>query len=594
MSAKRQILLTAVTMFALCLPAWADQAAPLSALAQMPIREVTVFKDGHALVLHTGKMPTDTSGNVVLDYLPTPLLGAFWPYSADKNAQLQAVTAGQRRVRIERTALSLREILEANIGAEVTITEISNQSYPATILGLPQRSGEELEATSPPNTGPQLPTKGELVLLKTQLGVKAVRVDAIRDVTITGEVHPKAAAEEFRNLLTLKLQWKDKPADAAEVGLMYVQKGLRWIPSYKVDIDGEGKATVKFQATLVNELADMDDVTAHLVIGVPSFAFQDTTDPMALQQLVAQIESRFRGGAYAMGRAIMSQTVAPMVERDAVSGGRPPTDLGPEVAGGERHEDLFVFDVQHMTLKKGQRMVLPVAEYVLPYRDVFTLDVPFTPPLELWGDMINYLRGRVGEGTEVNLIRAMYAPKVQHQIRLTNSAKAPLTTAPAMILRQGRLLAQGIMLYTPIGAESDLTITQAVDITVAKSDKETARTPNAATWDGSPYARIDLVGSLKLTNRRDKKVQVEVTRYVLGNATQAGQDGKVEMVNVFEDPSFLPARSAGGLSWDWWWQWHNWPNWWYHFNGVGKISWKVDLAPGDSTELNYTWNYYWR
>lgn len=33
-------------------PAYAESAAPLSALAEMPVKEITVFKDGHAFVLH--------------------------------------------------------------------------------------------------------------------------------------------------------------------------------------------------------------------------------------------------------------------------------------------------------------------------------------------------------------------------------------------------------------------------------------------------------------------------------------------------------------------------------------------------------------
>ena len=52
------LFLTAV--IGLCVPlAWGDEAAPLSALAKMPVREVTVFKDGHALLLHEGKMPVE-------------------------------------------------------------------------------------------------------------------------------------------------------------------------------------------------------------------------------------------------------------------------------------------------------------------------------------------------------------------------------------------------------------------------------------------------------------------------------------------------------------------------------------------------------
>ncbi|MHC4559728.1 MAG: hypothetical protein ACYS80_20745, partial [Planctomycetota bacterium] len=65
----------------------AEANAPEAALANMPVREVTVFKDGHAFVLHEGKMPTNTDGNVMLDYLPRPIIGTFWAYSADVKAK---------------------------------------------------------------------------------------------------------------------------------------------------------------------------------------------------------------------------------------------------------------------------------------------------------------------------------------------------------------------------------------------------------------------------------------------------------------------------------------------------------------------------
>ena len=60
-----------LTLGSPCISACAEDAAPLSALAKMPVREVTVFKDGHAFVLHEGSMPVDASGDVKMDYLPT-------------------------------------------------------------------------------------------------------------------------------------------------------------------------------------------------------------------------------------------------------------------------------------------------------------------------------------------------------------------------------------------------------------------------------------------------------------------------------------------------------------------------------------------
>src|SRR5437588_8641398 len=80
-----------------------EAAEPLSALAKMPVKEITVFKDGHAFVLHEGKMPVDAKSNVQMDYLPIPVIGTFWPYSGDKNVKLMAVKAAPRRVLVEQT-----------------------------------------------------------------------------------------------------------------------------------------------------------------------------------------------------------------------------------------------------------------------------------------------------------------------------------------------------------------------------------------------------------------------------------------------------------------------------------------------------------
>ncbi len=232
MMLRAMLSLTAVV--ALSVPmAWGDEAAPLSALAKMPVREVTVFKDGHALLLHEGKMPVEGSGDVLMDYLPAPVLGTFWPYSADKDAKLTCVVAGQRKVLVERTSLNLRELLEGNAGAEVIVNETplsgaatdpGGLTYEATIAGLPLRSSKELEAIAPPGEGEKLPEKGNLILLKTAKGMKAVSIDRIQQVTFRGPHKAAVASEEFRNLLRLKLDWGGRqPAREADMGLLYLQ-----------------------------------------------------------------------------------------------------------------------------------------------------------------------------------------------------------------------------------------------------------------------------------------------------------------------------------------------------------------------------------
>lgn len=591
---SRWLLALALTMSAAAAARAGQDAPPLSALGRMPVKEVTVFKDGHAFVLHQGTLPTDAAGNVLMDYLPAPVLGTFWPYSAAKNAKLTAAVAGQRRVTVERTTLSIRELIEANVGAAVIITEgptgreATPARYPATIVGFTERGVKQIEAMAPPGVGDLLPEKGNVVLLKTTEGTKAVTLERILDVTFKEPPKTSVGNVEFRNLLTLKLDWGGrKPEPTAEVGLMYVQRGIRWIPNYKVTIDGAGKATAKLQATLLNELTDLEDVTCHLVIGVPTFQFKDTTDPMGLQAAVAQLSQHFRESDPTTGQMLSNalMTQAPRMSENRAA--RPPTaaiDLGPEVAGSETAEDLHIFTVKHVTLKKGQRMVLAVTDFVLPYRDVFVLELPFAPPPEVWRNF--------NSQQQTELARLMSTPKVMHKIRLENKSEQPFTTAPALIVRDDRVLGQGMMMYTAKGGATDLDVTSAPDIQVRKTDNETKRTPNAVNWDGSNYARIDLAGTLTVTNYRGKPLDLEIVRHVLGNITAAERDGKIEMVNVFEDSSFAPAGGAG--SQPYWWNWWSWPYWWSRLNGVGRITWKLTLGPGKTESLAYTWHYLWR
>jgi hypothetical protein len=137
----------------------------------------------------------------------------------------------------------------------------------------------------------------------------------------------------------------------------------------------------------------------------------------------------------------------------------------------------------------------------MPYKDVFTLELPFSPPPEL--------RGNLGGDQERELARLFAAPKVMHKLRLANTSKYPLTTAPALISREGRLLAQGMMTYTATGASADLPVTTAVDFQVRKSDAETKRTPNAAQQNGASFSRIDLAGKITLIGSRDGEFRLK-------------------------------------------------------------------------------------
>jgi len=203
-----------------------------------------------------------------------------------------------------------------------------------------------------------------VALLKTDGGVKAVPLDRISEVTFPREHRTTIRTEENQSRLTLRLDWgPGGPRETAALGMVYLQKGLRWIPEYKIVLDGKGKALVRLQATLINELTDLERSRVHLVVGVPGISFKDTLDPLALRKTAAELSQYFREDAqtrFALSNAIMTQ--ARMGERGAGGREAPPAAGEAEAPGGGKDEDLFIFDLEDITLRKGERMVVPVAE----------------------------------------------------------------------------------------------------------------------------------------------------------------------------------------------------------------------------------------
>lgn len=532
--------------------AQAPAALPAAAL---PVREVTVFKDGHAYVLREAPLAADANGELVLTELPVPVLGTFWPY-ATGGARLVSATAGRDKVADDVRAVDLRQIARANVGKDVVVgTE--QERIDGRLLDVPVRE--------PAGEG-----GGELLVVATAGGTRVLPLKNVRDLEVRGEFAATLRTEQQRERLRLRTTGGGA---GATVGVVYVQNGLRWIPSYRVDVDGKGKARVQLEATLVDDLIDLDAAVVHLVIGVPKFEFEGLVDPISLQQEVAQVAANARAASQTanfLSNALRTQTAGFVADEVA------PAE--PTVEGGAGNEDLFVFTLRDVTLKKGERMVLPLASFTLDYRDVYVLDVPLAPPLDV--------REGLQDQRALELLRELAAPKARHVLRLKNVGETPLTTAPALVLRDGKVLAQGRIRYAPVGTETDLEINVAIDVGVDVDEHETSRTPGAIRENRDEYTRVDLAGAIELRNDKAERIELEVTRRVLGLVDSVGQGGakrQLDFVRMWGD-----GRVPG------WWTWWSWPYWWFRHNGFGELRWRLELAPGEAAKLEGSWHYFWR
>jgi hypothetical protein len=545
-----------------------ESLASLAIADELPIKEVTVFKDGHALVLREGTVPVDEQGDVVLEELPNPVLGTFWPYLADDRARLASVVAGIRTTSTSRDAANIAEIVEANLGRRMRLTGggIGDLTGVATsLIG---------------------PAEQRLLTIVNPAGMQIVPLANVYQIVLLDEQEVASTVErdEERPYLKLDIEWDEAPSAGADVGFMYLQKGLRWIPSYRITLDGAGRATVELQATLVNELGDLEDVTTNLVVGVPTFAFADTLDPMAIQRRIAplgqyfEVDSRSAG---AFSNAIMAQARMGESRAERQDAGFDAGPSGPELTGGERAEDLYVFTISGVTLAKGERMVVPVTSFELAYEDVFKLDMPIEPPSFLWQNF--------NTNQQRDIARLLERANVRHAVRLVNTSDVPITTAPAMIMRGERVISQGMITYAAPGAKVDLELTDAVDIVVDSAERETDRQMNSTTFSGDKFHLVSMEGELSLTSHRDRKVRVEVTRFILGTLDDVTEGVEHEGVSIFSSKAFAQAPENAA-----WWSWYNWPWWWMRVNGPQQLFWTAEIEPGETAAIDWTWHYYWR
>jgi hypothetical protein len=531
--------------------------------ATLPVREVTVFKDGHAYVLRETNIPANTAGEFVLEELPVPVMGTFWPYASD-GARLVYAKAGHEKVEREVEVLDLRQLIEANIGKRATVKDAANDTITGVLRGVPKRSDNNASAS--------------FLLIEATEGTRALDIGQVRWITIEGQ--PERRVRSSQDLPRLRLRTEPvQPGGAgggatAKLGVAYVQNGLRWIPAYKLDINGEGQVRVQMEASIVNDLIDLEGVTLNLVGGVPSFEFAGLNDPISLQQEMAAVAGR-------MDAQMAFANVASNALRTQIAGFVPdegPAAPAPALTGSEAAEDLFVFTVRDIQLKKGERLTLPLREFTLSYKDIYTLTIPFAPPMEV--------RERLSSDRILELSRLLSEPKVIHKLRLVNSSDAPLTTGPALVLSKGRVLAQGKLYYTPQGAQCDVSINPAIDVRVSTDEREGGRTPDAVTWNKDSYGRIDLSGQIRLLNQKSQPIELEVRREVLGIVDGVEQGGTLRQLEIAAIAQRLQATP--------WWGWWSWPYWWFHFNGFGECQWTVKLEPGKEQVLEARWHYFWR
>lgn len=523
------------------------------------LRQVALFKNG--LGFFTSEI-TCPDKKKTFSFIPSAAAshGTFWVAYPPK-VELESLTAKEVELEKSIEAISIEELLRANVGKEVELSFDNKEE--STIRGLLSSFSENRSQPQPSPYAPgrtdysnaprynyiQPPVRASLIVVKTDEGDVAIDSQAIKRVrVIKGKLEKTYTSKSKSMRLDVKL---GVPASRKKLTVSYLAKGITWAPSYIVDITEVDKAQISAKATVINEACDLEDITVQLVTGYPNLQFADIVSPLAKKENLAQFLQSLIRGQSEQGRLgginsnVMSQSVAyrPMEEAMMPAYGA--------AQAGKVAEDLFLYPVENVHLAKGEVGYLPLFTESVSYKHIYQWKIPDYVDED---DRYSYQRNRRKEPVE----------EVWHCLRMQNTTKVPWTTAPAETVKEGTILGQDTLDYTPIKAEAILKITQAVSVKAEQVELETDRKRNAATFYHTSYDLVTIDGKLTVTNFKAEHITLEITKMLSGEVKQSQPEAKVETL-------------AKGLR---------------RVNPNKKLTWTIDLDAGGSAKLEYTYEVY--
>lgn len=489
------------------------------------VKRVAVFKNGYAFTYREGEAQT-SDGWAYTTNLPVGVLGTVWGYSTSPNVKVMSLVASESEKRESERVVDINELLLANEGARIRFVDYNNSTkiYEGTYEIFSRNRNFSFVRT----VENQYQQQEIVIALKTETGVMLFPANSLRNIEFFGQPKTEKPKVSKENRLSVKVEGA-KDGEKINLGVAALERGIRWIPSYRVEVKGTPvkEAKLELEAVMINELTDLTNSEVFFVVGVPHFLFQDSMSPLSMNTAFAGVSSYFSTGANRSRRdsysnAIMSQTASyeDADAKDIVSAS--PTSAEEEKANTFSAEQLFLYQANQVNLKKGQRASYRLFSLTVPASEVFEWTLNDAP--ETQRRYLDYSNS----SNSVPLMQDL-SSKVWYALKLKNQTGMPWTTAPALSFREWKPLGQDMLSFTPIGGENILRVTPATEVIGTHVLEEKSREQKTLRYGGGDY-NFDLVtveGKIKLRNIKKAPVEAVLTRNFVGEAVSAAENGKI-------------------------------------------------------------------
>jgi len=526
----------------------------------LDLKQVALFKNGLGFFVAETVCPADrTEFHVILPAAPSH--GTFW-ISYPSDVDLASAVARETEWDEKIEAMTIPELLAANIGRRVRLT-IGEKEFTGTIthcavnrtdpVPLPSYS---LSSRTTSRIGPvqprPRPTVGA-VTIQTETGLLCANPDTVTNVVFVGDDVQRQFTQQIKRAeLQIRLR---QAAPGRKIAVTFLARGITWAPSYMVEISDTRKARLSAKAVILNDACKLSGVDVQLVTGFPHLQFSGVVSPMAKQgNLESFLQALGRRDRERGRPAVTSNVMVQSVAYARAAGGSAAPEYGTAEVGAAA-EDLFLYPAGSIDLDRSEVAYIPLFTESVPYQHIYQWDIP-----DYVNEQDRYSYGRDERADQDG------QQEIWHSLRLTNTTRAPWTTAPGETVKNGTILGQDTLKYTPPGGQTTLRITRAIGVKGDQVELETARERNARMWRNQEYDLVTIKGELSVLNTLAKPITLEITKTLSGEAKSV-------------DPKARQEKLTKGLR---------------RVNPLTRLTWTIELAPGAEKNLSYTYEVYVR
>ncbi len=445
-------------------------------------KQISIFKDGNSFVVKNGKItPKENAFELKDKAIPPALNGTFWAFAPNLlsiNSYSDSVqTAKQRK------AFSYADLLSANLHKKVKIYLNDKSVIEGEIekaLGYTESLAiqYQLDYIASIKT-----TDGKWTTLNTN---KIERIDFLEEPNHKWTVLGK---EEYNGL-----KFSFSNSNPQDFNLMYLQKGISWIPYYFLELKDDKKAKLTLRTEIINEVEDLEKVDLDCVVGVPNFTQSTRLDDMV--NFIKKHSNDNDNPHYYM----KYQNAGNINSRnDNRYNNNAPIEGSDNNAQAINVEDLYFYPLKQVSLRKGEKAMYPLFSQEVDIAHVFECNLLNNKTIikqdhDLSPDNTN---------------------KVYHSVKMKNNSSLPWTSALTFITKHQNEnispLGQDILKFTPSKATTYLKITESPEVQVKQTEKEIERKKTKAYYD-----EVTVECNITVRNFKTKDVTMDVRRQLYG------------------------------------------------------------------------------